>query len=184
MKDGKLKAGGMGRGYSQWNMTNVRGDVMVWLRPKDEEEEPKKGTESEGKEEGLKTLGKESLDNTTIASLLLKTEELKEELNRACNFKSSRVSVQLACYPKTKEGRRYARHLDSFEGGPDRRLTCIYYANPDWKEEDGGKLRMYLDKPLEVEPKGDRLLIFLSGRVEHEVLQAFQDRFAITTWMY
>jgi hypothetical protein len=39
---------------------------------------------------------------------------------------------------------------------------------------------MYLENPIDVEPKGDRLLIFQSGKVEHEVLYAYEDRYAIT----
>jgi len=54
----------------------------------------------------------------------------------------------------------------------------------DWKEEDGGELRMYLveGKQVDVQPKGGRLLIFLSGMVDHEVLPSHNHRVALTGW--
>jgi hypothetical protein len=104
-------------------------------------------------------------------------------------------------------GARYVRHLDAFKadgGGSTRRMTAIYYVNPAWREEDGGHLRLYLGRPdaasssrcvdssssvagdryWDVAPLGDRLLVFHSEHVEHEVLPSFAHRYAITMWMY
>jgi SM-20-related protein len=62
-------------------------------------------------------------------------------------------------------------------------VTAIYYANPDWQADDGGALRLHLDGELvDVEPRLDRLLVFLSERVEHEVLPARSVRRAVTAW--
>ena len=58
----------------------------------------------------------------------------------------------MACYPG--EGARYVRHLDAFEGGTNRRLTCLYYMNKNWQPEHGGQLRLYLPDPSD--PTGDR----------------------------
>jgi hypothetical protein len=62
-------------------------------------------------------------------------------------------------------------------------VTAIYYANPVWCPEDGGALRLHGDEgPIDVAPILDRLLVFLSERVEHEVLPAVTPRRAVTAW--
>jgi SM-20-related protein len=72
-------------------------------------------------------------------------------------------------------------------------VTAIYYANPGWRAEDGGALRLYVDgadgaaastdvAPVDVAPLLDRLLVFLSERVEHEVLPTRAPRWAVTAW--
>ncbi len=76
---------------------------------------------------------------------------------------------------------------------PTRKLTAIYYLNPDWKPEHGGKLRLFRtasqgslrdkatwvgwrrdlpgeDPHWDVEPLLDRLIIFRSDLVEHQVV--------------
>jgi SM-20-related protein len=63
-------------------------------------------------------------------------------------------------------------------------VTAIYYANPAWRPEDGGLLRLHLDGAThDVAPVLDRLLVFLSERVEHEVLPAEAPRRAVTAWL-
>ena len=75
--------------------------------------------------------------------------------------------------------------MDAFVGGTTRRLTCLYYLNPNWVHDDGGCLRLYLkNETKDVEPILDRLVIFQSRTVEHEVLPANSPRYAITMWFY
>jgi SM-20-related protein len=89
--------------------------------------------------------------------------------------------VQLARYPGG--GARYERHRDAFSGGPSRRLTAIYYLNDGWSPADGGALRIHADDgAVDLAPTIDRLVVFLSERLEHEVLPAFAPRLAITAW--
>jgi SM-20-related protein len=62
-------------------------------------------------------------------------------------------------------------------------VTAIYYANPAWEPNDGGALRLHgEDGPVDVAPLLDRLLVFLSERVEHEVMPARSARWAVTAW--
>ena len=50
---------------------------------------------------------------------------------------------------------------------------------------DGGCLRMYVGgETKDVEPLGDRLLLFWSAHVDHEVLVSHNSRFAVTMWFY
>eukprot|EP01119_Soliformovum_irregulare_P026109 TRINITY_DN9853_c0_g1_i1.p1 TRINITY_DN9853_c0_g1~~TRINITY_DN9853_c0_g1_i1.p1 ORF type:complete len:265 (-),score=67.43 TRINITY_DN9853_c0_g1_i1:46-840(-) len=182
LRSGVLQPGGMGKGETQWNQSRIRGDVIAWLRPNEVESEEKKPST------GIQSLGKNSLTSSSILSLLNRLDDLKSNLNSSISaFNCTRVSIQLACYPSDDKGRTYTRHFDSFPGGPNRRLTAIYYVNPEWKEADGGQLRMYLENDKgfrDIDPIGDRLVIFVSSRMEHEVMPSFSERYAITHWLY
>lgn len=103
---------------------------------------------------------------------------------------------QLACYGPGAKG--YARHRDADasdgSGGPsqgtaDRRVTAIVYLSPAWRPQHGGCLRVWpadpAARPLDVEPLPGRLVLFLSGCMDHQVLPVFNDdRVAYTTWFY
>jgi SM-20-related protein len=105
--------------------------------------------------------------------------ELMMELNTA--YLGLRgYQMQLACYPG--EGAHYARHIDAPPGYQLRRVTAIVYLNPGWKTEHGGQLRLHVDPVVDVEPKLDRLIVFLSEKIPHEVLPSFATRYAATCW--
>ena len=110
------------------------------------------------------------------------------------------AQCQLARYDAGKRG--YARHLDRCDETLSdlgllgwlrasdyrrRALTCILYLND--MEGQGGELRLYLGGPdaetprVDVAPRAGRLLVFESGRLEHEVLAARAPRFALTNWV-
>jgi SM-20-related protein len=107
-------------------------------------------------------------------------EALRVQLNREAYLGLGRFELQLAWYPAN--GARYARHLDSFPGSDNRRVTAIVYLNDGWKPEHGGQLRLHVEPPLDVAPVADRSVVFLSERIEHEVLPNFADRYAIAAW--
>ncbi len=107
---------------------------------------------------------------------------LREDLNAAAWLGLRRFELQLSCYPG--DGARYAAHVDTFAGDPSRRVTAICYLNPDWDPADGGALRAWTPRGVvEVEPQLDRLVVFLSDRVRHEVLPCRAPRFAATAWL-
>jgi SM-20-related protein len=106
---------------------------------------------------------------------------VREELNQAAWLGLRAFTVQLAVFPG--DGARYVAHRDALAGDPARRATAIVYLNPDWRTEDGGCLRVRLPEGTrDVEPVGGRLVVFLSDRVEHEVLPSFAVRRAATAW--
>ena len=99
-------------------------------------------------------------------------------------------------------GSKYPLHIDNPQGlavGDTRKLTCILYLNPDYKESDGGELRIFLksgdgDKleTIDLTPEGGRILMFFSDEIPHEVLatapngakdDASLDRYALTVWI-
>ncbi|GFR46885.1 hypothetical protein Agub_g8526 [Astrephomene gubernaculifera] len=77
-------------------------------------------------------------------------------------------------------------HLDSDEQLDGRRVTAIFYLNPDWHEGQGGQLRLYpfpSGPPLDLPPLEDRLVLFSSCRMPHRVMPATAPRCCFTIWM-
>ncbi len=108
-------------------------------------------------------------------------EGLREALNRDLWLGLRRFELQLACYPG--DGARYAAHHDTFAGNPSRRVTAIVYLNPGWRPEHGGQLRAHTPRgAVDIDPLLDRLVLFLSDRVLHEVLPTHAPRMAATAW--
>lgn len=104
---------------------------------------------------------------------------LMNALNEAAWLGLRDFDLQLARY---QPGAKYVRHRDAFPGDDNRRVTAIVYLNPFWEPAHGGQLRMHLDPPVDLEPRLDRLVVFRSELVEHEVLPAHAERWALTAW--
>jgi SM-20-related protein len=154
---GTLRPAGVSRGAHHRVDAETRGDAIAWLAPE--------------------TAG------PALARLLAEFDALREALNREAYQGLARTEVQLARYPEGGVG--YRRHRDAFPGRSNRRVTALYYLNPDWQPAHGGLLRCHLEGgSLDVEPVADRLVCFLSERVEHEVLPVFAPRLAVTAWFY
>lgn len=156
---GALRPAGVSRGAGYRVDPATRGDAMAWIDPGNAP--------------------------SALAPLCAWFLALRGALNREAYLGLDRVEVQAARYPGNGTG--YRRHRDAFAAPgaapPGRRVTAIYYANPDWRPEDGGVLRLHLpDGPVDVEPRLDRVVVFLSERVEHEVLPTRAPRRAVTAW--
>jgi len=108
-------------------------------------------------------------------------EALRLELNEGAWLGLTRFDLQLAHFGP---GGHYQRHLDALKGGNNRRVTAIVYLNPAWTPVDGGQLRLFLDPSVDLEPRLGRLVIFLSEKIEHEVLHSGAERLAATAWYY
>ncbi|NOJ96302.1 2OG-Fe(II) oxygenase [Corallococcus coralloides] len=155
---GMLKPAGIRRGANHALDTSVRGDHIEWVLP---------GAAPE------------------LEALWHHFQSLGEAVSSGAYLGLGRFDLQLACFPGG--GARYARHRDAFPGQSNRRLTAIWYANADWKPEHGGVLRLFPEDtgaPVEVAPVLDRLVVFLSERLEHEVMPAHAARLALTAWFY
>jgi SM-20-related protein len=105
---------------------------------------------------------------------------LMEQLNESLLLGLKGLQLQLGHYPGN--GALYVRHLDALPSNNVRRVTALLYLNPGWRPEHGGHLRMHLDPPLDVEPLLNRLVVFMSERVEHEVRPSFAPRLTLTSW--
>lgn len=152
-----LRPGGMGRAAARWYAAAERGDEMTWL------------------------------DENSLGPALRhywdQLETVQQVLNQRAYLGLRSFDVQLAQY--RTPGAYYARHADAFQVRARRRMTLIYYLNPDWKPDDGGVLRAYAgDGVRDIEPVFDRAVLFLAAEVEHEVLPCHRTRTALTAWFY
>jgi SM-20-related protein len=151
----------MGRGGAHLDPAE-RGDELLWLD--------------------------EAAGGPALAALRARLDGLGAALAREARLALGRREVQVAWYPGG--GARYARHRDAFRdglvaAGPRRRLTAILYLNPGWEPAHGGELRLHLPGEVrDVAPALDRLVVFLSERVEHEVRPVHAPRLAVTAWFH
>ena len=122
--------------------------------------------------------------NTAPAAVMVyleKLHELIQFLNQTLFLSLKDFEVHMTIYPV---GTFYKRHLDQFKRDDHRKLSVICYLNEDWKEENGGQLRMYLpDGSRDVLPLDGRLVCFRSDQIEHEVLPANRERLSLTGWI-
>jgi len=150
-----FKKAGIGNAKSLQIQETVRGDYIRWF---DKKNSP-----------------------ASVQVYLNRLEALVQFLNQALFLSLKDIEVHMTVYPA---GSFYKRHLDQFKQDDHRKLSVICYLNNDWKEEQGGQLRMYLpDRSLDVLPVAGRLVCFRSDQIEHEVLPATRPRLSITGWM-
>lgn len=109
-------------------------------------------------------------------------DEMKSLINRMFYLSLSDYEFHLALYPK---GSFYKKHLDQFQGRNNRMISMIVYLNQDWKDGDGGELKIYPTEKenLIIAPLLNRCVMFRSDVLYHEVLTANCDRKSITGWM-
>src|SRR3954462_15508263 len=95
---------------------------------------------------------------------LKRLNDLIQFLNQSLFLSLNDYEVHMTVYPA---GTFYKRHLDQFKSDDHRKLSVIFYLKPDWKEENGGQLRMYLpNQSLDVLPAAGRLVCFRSDKIE------------------
>ena len=156
--EGSFHDAAIGSGADRQVVANVRADQILWL-------------ERSGSSEAQK----ECLD---------RFEEIRLKLNQELQLGLFEFECHFARYAP---GAFYRKHLDQFSRDPRRRLSSILYLNSNWQAEDGGELRLYLErKPVsghvDIKPEGATLVLFLSDRFPHEVLPAKRERLSLTGW--
>lgn len=125
------------------------------------------------------------LDGNTPAQAAYLTimRELKDTLNRELFLGLFEYECHYALYPP---GAFYQRHLDSFRGRSNRKVTTVLYLNPDWQQADAGAMRIFhpdTGQPImDVPPRSGTLVCFLSEELPHEVLPTQAERASIAGW--
>ncbi len=141
--------------------------------------------------------------------------DIEEYSSTSFIFDTSLTSVQVAKFPgdgsagyprhcdRGKSCRSDPTHNE--KGGMERILTFVYYLTPsDWDaNSDGGALRLFSIRDdsnsdadalaeesdseifFDVIPYSDRMVVFRSDLIEHQVMPSFRrDRMAVTVWLY
>lgn len=110
-------------------------------------------------------------------------EKLRLHLNRELFLGLFDYECHYAHFPKKAF---YKKHLDTFKGSSNRRLSTILYLNPAWKPDDGGELIIYAKDNTtileKVAPSFGKMVVFISEEVPHEVLVTNCSRYSLTGW--
>ena len=149
----------IGRGAMRQVNPAVRGDEILWLDP--------------NRLSPAQNLYWQAIDR------------LRLQLNRECFSSLTDYECHFALY---RPGSTYQRHRDVFQQNSNRLISCVLYLNAIWKHEQGGELRLYLQKDdgeisLDIPPVGGRLVILNSREIAHEVLPARRCRYSLTGWL-
>jgi SM-20-related protein len=152
---GTFHPGGTGAGATPAIRPAMRGDHLQWWEP--------------------------ALASPAQRACLERFEALRLTLNQELQLGLFDFECHFAVYPA---GTRYGRHLDRFKSDARRTLSCVLYLNVDWREQEGGQLRLYLNEGhnLDITPRAGTLVAFLSDRIEHEVLPATRERLSVAGW--
>lgn len=159
-QQGEFRLAQVGAGSQQEQHSEIRNDRIHWLDPK-------------------------ALSPLQARHFAL-VAELRTQINRSLFLGLFEFEGFMAIYPP---GSFYQKHMDQFIDMPHRVVTVILYLNEDWQDNDGGKLRVYLngeeddESYQDIAPLGGRLVVFLSGQFPHEVLPASRHRLSLTGWL-
>jgi SM-20-related protein len=148
-----LTPASVGRGAAHGLRTDIRGDATLWLD--------------------------DARAGAVAATYLAALDALRIALNRRLFLGLDEVEAHYAAYPA---GARYAKHRDRFRDSDLRVVSFVTYLNHDWRDEDGGALRLSLAAgDIDIVPRTGSVC-FLS-ELEHEVLPGTRERNSIAGWM-
>eukprot|EP00899_Mesostigma_viride_P010657 jgi/Mesvir1/19593/Mv26413-RA.1 len=77
-------------------------------------------------------------------------------------------------------------HPDTHVTLDERKVTAIFYLNDNWKQGDGGELRLYPfpgGPIVDIPPLGGRLVLFSSHAIPHRTLPSHAPRYCFTSWL-
>ena len=156
---GEFHAASVGRAGNAERHASIRGDAICWLG------------------------GRAS--TTPECALLAHLYALCVALNDALFLGITELEAHYACYPP---GAGYARHVDRFRDDAARVISLVLYLNDDWRDADGGALRIYTtldahEPACELPPRGGTLVAMRSEAIAHEVLPANAERWSIAGWL-
>lgn len=122
------------------------------------------------------------LPGREVVLFLARMALLRQRLNRTCFLSLTEVECHAACY---EPGAFYVAHLDTLAGDSRRVISFSHYLSSRRSGERGGCLRVHGEgqEPIDIEPLFDRLVVFQSRAVLHEVMPVAVRRFSMTGWM-
>ena len=141
----------------------IRGDSVCWILPP---------VDDDGDE-----LLRSSPRLTVLHEALL---GLTRVLSERALVNLSRIEMHAAHF---EPGGRYLPHLDRRSGTSGRVFTYVYFLNPSWTRRHRGALRAITPMQKLMAPVMNRLVLFHTPEVLHEVMVTTVDRFAVTGWL-
>lgn len=151
---GALHPAGTGRGAGLAVRSELRGDRIAWL---------------------------EAGGGPAAAEFLCAMQGLGRELAAGLRLAIAEYEAHFALYPP---GGHYVKHLDRHRDSDARLISTVLYLNPDWAEDDGGRLRLWpaTGESREALPQAGTLVVFRSDLIAHEVRPARRERCSIAGW--
>ncbi len=178
---GDFRRAGIGKGTDWQLQGEIRGDEVLWFD-----------------NANLTVLQKTYFD---------KINDLKNALNRELYLGFQELETAFEChFAVYQPDKFYKKHLDQFKKNNtqntfqnlSRVISCVFYLNENWIQEDGGQLRIYhLENQSEnqsenevnnqlftdVIPCAGTLVCLYSEEIWHEVLPTKRSRASITGWL-
>ncbi|WP_367607762.1 2OG-Fe(II) oxygenase [Legionella sp. W05-934-2] len=154
--DKQFKPSGIGRTQRHHTNSAIRRDEIYWLDP--------------------------SQPLFPAKIILSALDNLMHQLNESIFLSLVEFEAHLAIY---QPGSYYRKHSDQFQDNDTRQISCVYYLNHDWQEQDGGQLVLFdQDDHVKIRlmPQGNRLVCFKS-HLMHEVEETKKQRASVTVWM-
>ncbi|KTD05896.1 2OG-Fe(II) oxygenase [Legionella gratiana] len=153
---GLFRGAKIGLNLDSQNNKTIRADEIFWL---DEYEE-----------------------NPAIQNYLKRIQQLAQLLNQELFLGLHEFETHLAAY---QPGSYYKKHIDQFAMKKNRKISCVYYLNKDWRPELGGELKLYNQEEQLIQvilPQENRFICF-SSELPHEVCQTHRPRYSIAGWL-
>ena len=135
------------------------------------------------------------LDDAPVAAAAPKLKQTLQTIDLQSAARAAFPSLELLCGADAAAiklqcneggGGSFPHHYDNAGPPSKRRLTCLFYLNPQWKDGDGGELLLspWLQPPIRIAPSHGRLVLFLSDTVLHRVLPSRAAiRYCFTIWL-
>ncbi|WP_419420077.1 2OG-Fe(II) oxygenase [Legionella sp. D16C41] len=108
--------------------------------------------------------------------------QIKLTLNEQLYLSLTELETHFAFY---QTGSFYKKHIDQFKNNYHRKISFVYYLNPNWQPDYGGQLTLYNQENqliTSILPTYNRFICFLS-HLPHEVQKTTIDRLSITGWL-
>lgn len=153
---GEFRDAKIGRTIQEHQNTSIRTDTIFWLD--------------------------EHSENPAIQAYLNKNKALMQLFNQCFFLSLVEFETHFACYPP---GSFYKRHIDQFSTNKSRKISCVYYLNPNWQKEFGGELTLYTKENQflqNINPLGNRFICF-NSELPHEVALTHNTRYSLAGWM-
>jgi SM-20-related protein len=171
LERGAFREARVGHGASRQRAEGIRSDRICWF--KIDGNGDCDGDDDDDDDDGV-------VPGAAVRRYLAALDVTRVVIARSCFLSLAHIELHAACY---EPGTRYGAHIDTFRDDTRRVISVCYYLNEEWHDDDGGFLRLHTQPPQDIAPRFDRLVIFRSGTMVHEVLPVQRRRFSTTGWM-
>lgn len=124
----------------------------------------------------------EQSDDPAIQAYFMAIQKIAQHLNQSLFLGLFHFESHFAIYQVDDF---YRKHIDQFATNLDRRISCVYYLNNHWQDNDGGELKLYDEQEQLVTtilPIVNRFICF-NSHLLHEVCTTKKTRYSIAGWL-